>query len=67
MNQSEYFDKVGQIDFLYFCFKQMAIDYNKPVDPITAMVDRTTGYGEQKTKDTIKDSIDIMKKIIKLK
>lgn len=67
MNQNQYFEKVGQIDFLYFCFKKMAIEYNKPVDPITAMIDRSTGYMEEKTKDTITDSIDIIKKIIKLK
>lgn len=67
MNQKDYFEKVGQIDFLYFSFKKMAIEYNTPVDPITSMIDRSTGYMAQKTKDTITDSIDIIKKIIKLK
>lgn len=61
----KYLKTVEKIDFAYFALSQIQSELNaiKPKNGLEAMIDKATGYGEEKIKE-LKDALVIQVKVI---
>jgi hypothetical protein len=64
---SSYLTTHAEIGYWYFCLNQIKGEFNKPKSPVVQAIDRASGFEKHQTKETIRQTISVLKKIIKLK
>jgi len=62
-----YIHYVSQIDYCYFQINQIAKENQLKLDPITALIDKVTGFDKLKDQETIKNLVYLMGVIIRSK